>query len=145
MDSKRVAVITARQVAGMAVGLYLNKKLDGYLASRPNPGKINRGYRKLLAFSRRPAVIVANVACGVLATIAIECQMEELLNSLGKGQYAPIPHPLSGVFYGVCSICQQSGIELIYEGDMTVLKEHEAFGKHCCGSYDFPETTYVQR
>ncbi len=50
--------------------------------------------------------------------------------------------PFEGFLRGVCSTCQQSGIELIYEDEHTVLQEHEAFGRHCAGRYDFPETTY---
>ena len=52
---------------------------------------------------------------------------------------------IKGFLRGVCSTCQQSGIELIYEDEHTVLQEHEAFGKHCNGSYDFPETTYREK
>jgi len=47
-----------------------------------------------------------------------------------------------GIIVGVCSICQRGGIELIYEDEHTVLQEHEAYGKHCNGSYSFPEITY---
>lgn len=50
--------------------------------------------------------------------------------------------PFKGFLRGVCSACQQQGIELIYVDEHTVLQEHEAFGKSCTGSYEFPETTY---
>ncbi len=47
-----------------------------------------------------------------------------------------------GILKGVCSTCQTSGIELIYEDENTVLQEHNAFGHHCIGSYSIPETVY---
>ena len=44
---------------------------------------------------------------------------------------------------GVCSICQKSGIELIYEDTDTVLQYHDNWnGERCTGSYNAPETVY---
>jgi len=44
---------------------------------------------------------------------------------------------------GVCSICQQDNIELIYDEEgNTILQEHSLEGTHCVGSYDAPETFY---
>lgn len=44
--------------------------------------------------------------------------------------------------FGVCSICQQSGIELISEDTYTVLQDHDAYGKVCLGRYTPPEVIY---
>ena len=53
--------------------------------------------------------------------------------------------PFKGFLRGVCSTCQQSGIELIYEDEYTVLQVHDTFGKYCVGSYDPPETVYREK
>lgn len=48
---------------------------------------------------------------------------------------------------GVCSECQTSDIELIYEDEHTVLQYHNCFnlpfGNCCKGSYSFPEAIYT--
>jgi hypothetical protein len=50
------------------------------------------------------------------------------------------------IYWGVCPDCQQQGIETIYKDGELVLQEHaNQAGKHCVGSYGFPQATYEKK
>ena len=54
------------------------------------------------------------------------------------------------IYWDVCPDCQQQGIQecifSIYEDGELVLQEHtNQAGKHCVGSYGFPQATYEKK
>jgi hypothetical protein len=76
-EMKQVLVKSvATQTVGIAVGLYINKAIDNKLAKSEDPGCINRGYRKMLKFSRNPYVIAANVALIVFSSACVQAAKE---------------------------------------------------------------------